>query len=121
MIEDLRWFGFEWSEGPDIGGKFAPYNQNERFSFYHAALEKLRTGNFIYPCACSRKDIQSAVNAPHAADDELIYPGTCRTKNLSAGSHLPSVKFCWRFRISNGETISFADENLGEQKFTAGK
>ncbi|HEY5298948.1 MAG TPA: glutamate--tRNA ligase family protein [Verrucomicrobiae bacterium] len=49
MLEDLRWFGFEWSEGPDIGGKFAPYNQSERMNFYRAALEKLRAGNFIYP------------------------------------------------------------------------
>ncbi len=66
MLEDLRWFGFEWSEGPDIGGKFAPYNQSERMNFYRAALEKLRAGNFIYPCTCSRKDIQQAVTAPHA-------------------------------------------------------
>jgi glutamyl/glutaminyl-tRNA synthetase len=42
MIEDLRWFGLEWSEGPDCGGPFAPYNQSERMDFYRAALEKLR-------------------------------------------------------------------------------
>ncbi len=118
MIEDLKWFGFEWQEGPDIGGAFAPYNQSERFSFYRAALEKLRAGNFIYPCTCSRKDIQSAVNAPHAADDELIYPGTCR---CNSKSKIQNSKFCWRFRVPDGETISFLDENLGDQKFVAGK
>jgi len=118
MIEDLKWFGFEWQEGPDIGGKYAPYNQSERFLFYRAALEKLRAGNFIYPCTCSRKDIQSAINAPHAADDELIYPGTCR-ENLK--SKIQNSKFSWRFRVPDGETISFRDENLGEQKFIAGK
>ena len=118
MLEDLRWFGFEWSEGPDIGGKFAPYNQSERMSFYQAALEELRAGNFIYPCTCSRKDIQQAVTAPHAADDEVIYPGTCR---YNLGSKLPDSKFAWRFRVPDGETISFNDENLGEQKFIAGK
>ena len=118
MLEDLRWFGFEWSEGPDIGGKFAPYNQSERMSFYQAALEKLRAGNFIYPCTCSRKDIQQAVTAPHAADDEVVYPGTCRG-NLK--SETGGRKFCWRFRVTDGETISFTDENLGEQKFIAGK
>lgn len=118
MLEDLRWFGFGWSEGSDIGGQFAPYNQSERMSFYQAALEKLRAGNFIYPCTCSRKDIQQAVTAPHAADDELIYPGTCR------GNLKPETgdrKFCWRFRVPDGETISFVDQNLGEQKFIAGK
>ncbi len=121
MLEDLRWFGFEWSEGPDVGGKFAPYNQSERMDFYRAALEKLRAGNFIYPCTCSRKDIQQAVTAPHAEGDEPIYPGTCRTKFPSANSNLPSAKFNWRFRVSDGETVSFMDGNFGEQKFVAEK
>jgi glutamyl-tRNA synthetase len=137
MHEDLRWFGFAWSEGPDIGGTFAPYNQSERMSFYQAALEKLRAGNYIYPCTCSRKDIQQAVTAPHAADDEVIYPGTCRTSaelgvrsaEKNAGSvgqkdsalRTPHSKFSWRFRVQDGETVSFTDENLGEQKFVAGK
>ncbi|MGA2029012.1 MAG: tRNA glutamyl-Q(34) synthetase GluQRS [Verrucomicrobiota bacterium] len=122
MLEDLRWFGFEWSEGPDVGGPFAPYNQSERMNFYRAALEKLRAGNFIYPCVCSRKDIRSATSAPHANDDdEPIYPGTCKTKFPSASSNLPSAKFSWRFRVSDGEMISFTDGNFGEQKFIAGK
>ncbi len=139
MLEDLRWFGFEWSEGPDVGGKFAPYNQSGRMDFYRAALEKLRAGNFIYPCTCSRKDIQAATRAPHANDDdEPIYPGTCREKN-SSGTGVPPVSskvgqkpethgrdarvttFSWRFRVPDGETISFADGNIGEQKFVAGK
>jgi glutamyl/glutaminyl-tRNA synthetase len=121
MLEDLRWFSFEWSEGPDVGGKFAPYNQSERMNFYRDALEKLRAGNFIYPCTCSRKDIQQAVTAPHAEGDEPIYPGTCRTKFPSTNSNFPSAKFNWRFRVSDGETIFFMDGNFGEQKFIAGK
>jgi glutamyl-tRNA synthetase len=119
MLEDLRWFGFEWSEGPDIGGKFAPYNQSERMNFYRAALEKLRAGNFIYPCTCSRKDILAATRAPHANDDdEPIYPGTCRNNSKLK---IKNSKFSWRFRVPDGETISFSDGNFGEQKFVAGK
>jgi glutamyl/glutaminyl-tRNA synthetase len=121
MLEDLRWFGFEWSEGPDVGGKCAPYNQSERMNFYRNALEKLRAGNFIYPCTCSRKDIQQAVTAPHAESDEPVYPGTCRTKFPSAKSNLPSAKFNWRFCVPDDETISFMDGDYGEQKFVAGK
>jgi glutamyl/glutaminyl-tRNA synthetase len=122
MLEDLRWFGFEWSEGPDVGGQFAPYNQSERMNFYRAALEKLRAGNFIYPCICSRKDIRAATRAPHANDDdEPIYPGTCRAKIPSTLNHQPSTRFNWRFRVPDGETISFTDGNFGEQKFVAGK
>ena len=117
-LEDLRWFGFEWSEGLDLGGKFAPYNQSERTEIYRAALYKLRAGNFIYPCACSRKDIQAAVAAPHAADDELVYPGTCRARREA---EMGKQRFSWRFRVPDGETISFQDGNLGGQSFVAGR
>jgi glutamyl/glutaminyl-tRNA synthetase len=134
MLEDLRWFGLEWSEGSDVGGLFGPYNQSERYDFYRAALEQLRAGNFIYPCTCSRKDIQQAVRAPHAGDDELIYPGTCRmkpeVKSQKSEVGVPvsdlrfptsDLRFNWRFRVPEGETVSFVDSNCGEQKFVAGK
>jgi glutamyl-tRNA synthetase len=118
MIEDLKWFGFHWQEGPDCGGPFAPYNQSGRMDVYRAALEKLRAGGFIYPCTCSRKDIRSAARAPHAEDDEVIYPGTCRENRKS---EIGNRKFAWRFRVPDGETIAFADGNCGEQRFVAGR
>ena len=121
MIEDLRWFGFEWQEGPDCGGAFGPYSQSERRPFYAAALEKLRERGFIYPCTCSRKDIRDAASAPNAGDDEPIYPGTCRDKNPSTLNSQPSTRFNWRFRVPDGETISFIDGNCGAQQFVAGK
>jgi glutamyl/glutaminyl-tRNA synthetase len=119
MLEDLRWFGFEWTEGPDVGGPFVPYQQSLRFDLYRAALEKLSTGGFVYPCTCSRKDIQLAARAPHAEDDdEPIYPGTCRD---SRKSEITNRKSCWRFRVPNGETIGFTDAHLGPQSFVAGR
>ncbi len=119
MLEDLRWFGFAWQEGPDCGGPHGPYSQSERRTSYLAALEKLRAGGFVYPCSCSRKDIQSAARAPHAADDEEpIYPGTCR-KNSALRT--PNSPFNWRFRVPDGESISFVDGNFGPQHFVAGK
>ncbi len=122
MLEDLHWFGFEWSEGPDCGGPLGPYNQSERIQIYRAALERLQTGGYLYPCTCSRKDIAAAAHAPHAADDEEpIYPGTCRCKLPSALNPQPSTRFNWRFRVPDGETISFQDENRGRQQFVAGK
>jgi glutamyl-tRNA synthetase len=99
-------------------------------SFYRAALEKLRAANLIYPCTCSRKDIQQAASAPNLGDEEPIYPGTCRgksdkwqvmsdeqSKNSSLVTRHPSL----RFRVPDGETVSFMDGNCGEQKFVAGK
>lgn len=119
MFEDLRWFGFEWQEGPDAGGPFGPYNQSERYPIYRQALEQLKQGGFIYPCICSRKDLQTAARAPHAEDDnEPLYPGTCRERRQSEVS---DRKFCWRFRVPDGESIGFTDGNLGPQQFAAGK
>lgn len=117
MAEDLRWFGFEWREGPDIGGPHSPYNQSERFSLYRAALQTLREAGLIYPCNCSRRDIQSAPRAPHAPEDEEpIYPGTCRNKINPEGATCS-----WRFRVADGDAVKFADNNLGEKTFIAGK
>ena len=99
--------------------------------FYRVALEELCAGNFIYPCTCSRKDIQAATHAPHANDDgEPIYPGTCRgrrdacsvmrEKTSDADSRI-TRHAALRFRVPDGETIAFTDGNFGEQKFIAGK
>ena len=130
MIEDLKWFGFEWQEGPDRGGPFGPYNQSERREFYLAAMRKLLEGRFIYPCSCSRSDVLRALSAPHQGEDEPVYPGTCRHKaraggqkrqfepNLTSGSPL---KTNWRFRVPTGEMISFTDGRFGPQQFVAGK
>ena len=116
--EDLRWFGFHWSEGPDCGGPYAPYDQSARVARYRAAWERLRAGEFIYPCTCSRKDIQAAVTAPHAADDELIYPGTCRERTAAKWA---GGRASWRFRVPLGVSVTFVDGHLGPQAFIAGK
>jgi glutamyl-tRNA synthetase len=121
MIEDLRWFGFDWQEGPDCGGPFGPYTQSERFDLYRAGLDKLREGGFIYPCTCSRKDILNSLAAPHEGDDEPVYPGTCRSKIPSTLNDEPSTRFNWRFQVPDGEVISFVDECGGPQEFVAGK
>lgn len=126
MLEDLRWFGFQWREGPDCSGPFGPYSQSERCHLYLAALEKLHGIGAIYPCACSRKDILSALAAPHEGEDEPIYPGTCRPRTSSKlkvqGSKLKNTSALnWRFRVPDGEVIEFTDGYFGPQRFVAGK
>jgi len=121
MTEDLSWFGLEWQEGPDRGGPHAPYRQSERYSLYRRALGTLITGGFAYPCACSRKDIRSAASAPQGADDEWIYPGTCRSVSPPTLNRQPSAKLSWRFRIPDGEAIAFTDAAMGGQRLIAGK
>jgi glutamyl-tRNA synthetase len=127
--EDLRWLGIDWQEGPDVGGAFAPYAQSQRGDFYLAAWRRLFAGGFIYPCRCSRKDLASALSAPHEGvdpDDEPNYPGTCRpslqaapTQTELANKVLPGP-VNWRFRVPDGVAIEFVDGNLGAQRFVAG-
>jgi glutamyl/glutaminyl-tRNA synthetase len=116
MYEDLRWFGLRWSEGPDVGGPHAPYDQSARISIYLEAFEKLRTAGFIYPCTCSRQDVARALTAPHHGDEEPLYPGTCR--RASPDREHRGVN--WRFRVCDDEAIAFRDGHFGPQRAVAG-
>lgn len=119
FIEDLKWLGMPWDEGPDIGGPMRPYSQSERMPQYAAALAKLREGGWIYPCTCSRREIAASVSAPHAGDEEPIYGGTCRSRWLE---DIPwGTRFSWRFRVPDGETIGFVDGGFGPQSPVAGR
>jgi glutamyl/glutaminyl-tRNA synthetase len=116
MFEDLRWFGFDWQEGPDCGGPFAPYVQSECIEFYRTAFQRLRESGAIYPCRCSRQDVLRALSAPHVGEEEPIYPGTCR--------HRPPqdlTRVNWRFCVPDGEAIEFTDGHFGPQGFVAGE
>jgi glutamyl-tRNA synthetase len=117
MMEDLRWFGLRWQEGPDCGGPFAPYAQSRRREFYRAGFESLRRAGLVYPCYCSRLDVQRALLAPHAGEEEPVYPGTCRPPARASAARPPS----WRFLATEGEVIEFADGCQGRQRFVAGR
>jgi len=120
MIEDLRWLGIHWQEGPDCGGPYGPYSQSERRDHYLTAWRALRDGGFIYPCSCSRKDLAQSASAPNDLDDEPIYPGKCRSRT-DAGDFDRPAGVNWRFRVPDGELVGFTDLNLGPQKFAAGR
>ena len=116
MLEDMHWFGLRWSEGPDNGGTFAPYNQSERKAHYRAAFERLRQSGLIYPCSCSRQDVLRALTAPHQGEEEPVYPGTCRGQSPDR----PREGVNWRFRVPDGEVVSFQDGSCGNQSEVAG-
>ena len=124
MLEDLRWLGIRWSEGPDCDGPFGPYSQSERRASYLEAWRRLRKGGFLYPCVCTRKDLAQAASAPNDADDEPVYPGKCRTrtdKDKDADDCMEPAGVNWRFRVPDGEVAEFSDLNLGRQRYVAGK
>ena len=93
---------------------------------YIAAFERLRAGGFIYPCICSRQDVLRSLTAPHAGEDEPLYPGTCRaplrgkSKIRMSKSETLRAGVNWRFRVPDGEQLSFIDGTLGLQSETAG-
>jgi glutamyl-tRNA synthetase len=120
MYEDLRWLGLDWDEGPDTGGPFAPYSQSQRGNLYLAAWRRLRDGRFIYPCTCSRKDLEQALQAPHEDDDEPPYPGTCRKKIAAARDYKSPAGVSWRFTVPDGGSVDFDDLYSGPQEFVAG-
>ena len=132
-LEDMGWLGIRWQEGPDVGGPFGPYAQSGRGTIYFDAWRRLLRGGFVYPCRCSRKDLEAALSAPHESqsagtngsqleplDDEPVYPGTCRTRTAASETETPEG-VNWRFRVPDGEAIEFEDQNLGPQRFVAGK
>lgn len=116
LVEDLRWLGLDWDEGPDIGGPYGPYVQSERLGLYAQALERLNAAGRLYPCYCSRHDILAAAAAPHGLSSEgPSYPGTCRRltpaeRQERALHKRPSLRFAVPDR-----TLSWHDGIAGAQ------
>ena len=117
-VEDLKWLGFDWDE---------EFVQSERKDLYRDALERLHQAGLVYPCVCSRKDVENAQSAPHAGE-QLFYPGTCRDRFASwseAQAFLQSNNRtieqsnnstrtpCWRFRVADGTVVRFDDVFAG--------
>lgn len=110
MIEDLRWLGLDWDEGPGSGGPDGPYFQSQRTALYQAALERLEARDLVYPCFCTRAELHAA-SAPHRRD--AVYPGTCRgltpaQRAERAVRRSPAL----RLRVPDKE-FSFIDGHVG--------
>jgi glutamyl-tRNA synthetase len=118
-MEDLRWFGCDWQEGPDCGGEFGPYRQSERGAMFLKAWKQLKDDGHIYPCDKSRKDVARAAQAPHAEDDaaEPIYP-ECWRPPIGHGQDAESPGASnWRFRVPEDRSVEFDDGRLGPCAF----
>lgn len=124
MLDDLHWLGLNWSEGPDVGGPFSPYNQSERVPLYRQALAQLHAAGHIFPCTHSRRDVLEAIAAPHegATDDEPIYPKQFRPDPKEPSPALTDpIRVNWRFRVPDDEEIIFEDTRCGVQRAVAGR
>ncbi len=114
IADDYRLLGLDWDEGPDRPVGHGPYLQSGRSGVYRQVLESLRARNLVYPCFCSRREIETAAGAPAPGDDGPVYPGTCRHMDPSeAERRVRNGESCaWRFRTGGGE-IRFSDSFYG--------
>ncbi len=100
--EDLHWLGLDWDEGP--------YYQSRRLPLYQEHLQRLQASGHVYPCSCSRKEVQESQRAPNLGDEEPLYAGTCRQ-----GAQHQEIR-AWRFRVPE-RAVEFVDLNQGPQRF----
>ena len=104
LAEDFRWLGLDW-DGP-------PVVQSRRLAEHAAALDRLRRLELVYPCTCSRSDIQTAASAPHLEHEGPTYPGTC-ARRTAADADALTTPYAWRFRVT--DSPPFVDRYAGPQ------
>lgn len=122
ILDDLKWLGISWDEGPDMGGPCGPYMQSERLALYEDALACLQNMGLVYECFCSRSDILRAASAPHPGEEGPVYPGSCRRLSEAEREHkrrsLPKGRFsALRVSVQESPPIAFQDLILGEMTF----
>jgi glutamyl-tRNA synthetase len=118
IIENLKWLGIEWSEGPDIGGEYGPYRQSQRINSYAKYLEKLIAEDKAYYCFCSEEELEARRQYLLSIGEAPRYSGKCANlsketvkKYLAEGK--PSVI---RFRVPS-KKINFDDLIRGRLEF----
>ncbi|MGC9452592.1 MAG: glutamate--tRNA ligase family protein [Oceanipulchritudo sp.] len=119
-MEDLRWCGLDWDEGPDCGGPRAPYVQSERFGWFREVFERLCESGLLYPSPHSRAEIRRSKPGISPANGEPVFPPALRPERGSAGGSRTSKPVNWRFRVPDGRRISFEDGRCGRKTYQAG-
>lgn len=115
QMDDARWLGLDWDEGPDVGGPAGPYRQSERSDVYEAALARLAAAGHLFPCRLSRRDLRELASAPHGAPGLPPYPPRLRPADLAPDwfTRLPADADCaLRFRVGP-ETVAVEDRVAG--------
>lgn len=106
VVEDLRWLGLQWDEGPEVGGPHAPYFQSQRGDLYRAAAEKLLVEGHAYRCFCTTEDLEAMRERARAEGRPPRYEGRCRelTGAQRAAHESDGRTSVIRFKVLPGET-----------------
>jgi nondiscriminating glutamyl-tRNA synthetase len=125
LIEDLRWLGLDWDEGPGTGGQpdkgpHGPYRQSERLTIYAKHTEQLLAEGKAYRCFCTPEELEAERALAVAEHRPQVYSGKCRNldpttieSNLAAGKH-----FAVRLKIQD-HPLRFHDIVRGDVEFGA--
>jgi nondiscriminating glutamyl-tRNA synthetase len=120
ILEDLRWLGLDWDEGPDVGGPAGPYRQSERLHLYTSYANELLTGGLAYYCFCSPQKLDADRREDLAAGRAPRYHGTCR--DIPAADAQARVdggeRAVIRFRVPANDEIRFVDLVRGDVTFS---
>ena len=119
ILEDLRWLGLEWDEGPEAGGAWGPYRQSERLERYREAALRLIESDRAYYCFCTPAELDSERKVALASGSPPKYSGRCRSRppaevraRLDAGE--PAAV---RFAVPAARDVTFEDQVRGRVSF----
>jgi glutamyl-tRNA synthetase/nondiscriminating glutamyl-tRNA synthetase len=120
ILDDLRWLGLSWDEGPDTGGSFAPYRQSERLPRYRAVADGLIARGLAYPCFCSPELLDAERRAALAGGRAPKYSGRCRALAPAdaAGRLASGEPAAIRFAVTPGRDVTFRDLVRGDVTVT---
>ena len=119
LMDDLRWMGLEWDEGPETEGDLGHYLQSQREKSYHGYFVKLIEQQQAYPCFCTEQSLKVSRKLQKASGLPPKYAGTCL--GLSAeeieAKKQQGIPATLRFRVANEGKTGFTDLVRGKQEF----
>lgn len=120
LIEDLRWLGLDWDEGPETGGPHAPYRQSERLAIYREHTEQLLSEGKAYRCFCTFDELEVERLRAAAEHRPQVYSGKCRAISQSDSQTRAAAgePFAVRLRIPEGP-LRFYDIVRGDVEFAS--
>jgi glutamyl-tRNA synthetase len=118
LLEVMRWLGFDWDEGPEVGGPHGPYRQSERYDIYADVAARLHESGRAYHCYCSPEELDERNQAARAEGRAPGYDGHCRrlTEEQVTAYVAEGRKPVLRFRMPD-RPITFNDLVRGEITF----
>jgi glutamyl-tRNA synthetase len=125
LIEDLRWMGMDWDEGPGKPGQpgkgaHGPYRQSERLALYAAHTEQLLAEGKAYRCFCTPEELEAERKLAAAEHRPQVYSGRCRALTPQQINQKLEARsaFAVRLRIED-HPLRFHDLVRGPVEFAA--